>query len=596
MLPIMIIWLSVAHCLLVNLKPNLNWVCDGCDEYDSRIVFSMINHVLQNDIENNFLLLDSSWKKLVLRHTSKINVSVVNCEDLSTYIGFEPTDNDLLETYNIVISNITKNCMSDHNSLQSINIIDQFLVNNPCWVPIHDPDLFYHGDNNTDTSTWNKPPGHIATDRLLMLELLKHTSIFIHLPTLHFHDTCLLYKSITKKQFPSVCPSKLFMHCIGNIGWVSIFENFLYHLAHSLEKYQDSVLVVPKSYDFRSRRRRIKLLNGKIIRARGGWYWLNPPRCQPYMDDHDPWSCNFLPITNCTFHLIGTEVPPCPVENLKFRVRLNWNTPKSYLASINITDESRQRYHDAPFHDELAWSVTRLAAFLQRPNLQMRFLIKKSLQQHTVSVLLNNNNNNDNGKDKSIHTNFVRNEINMNHHYNMNHHNNHYINQDKLPRANKINNLNRPCIALHVRHGDMIYDWRAKLNLDRSFDFHVQQVRNLSKDLSIDTIFLATDNATLVQIASKTYPEYQWTTQRRPINDRNPLFEVNNENDIQLELSHILADFMLASRCRGIVGYFDSGFTRFLFLSMCAHNPEGGCPPSIDLSNLHSDPTEMSFI
>jgi len=191
---------------------------------------------------------------------------------------------------------------------------------------------------------------------------------------------------------------------------------------------------------------------------------------------------------------------------------------------------------------------------------------------------------------------------------------------------------------MHVRHSDLFLEQhRVAFGIDRSFDAHVQQARNLTRPLGLHKIFLASDNATLYELAQQIYPEFTWLLQRRPVRRRTVMFgqftdqyktaaqnfsaeessgqavivglggkhalgpastpgslggnsgsklakdEAVSESP-SATLSHILADWRAASYCSAMVGAFDSGFAAEMMRSMCtiAKN-KGRCPPSIDL-------------
>ena len=136
---------------------------------------------------------------------------------------------------------------------------------------------------------------------------------------------------------------------------------------------------------------------------------------------------------------------------------------------------------------------------------------------------------------------------------------------------------------MHVRNGDVWIDGRGPIGsiVDRSFNAHVYVARNISLELGVQTIYLATDNASLASIAPVIYPEYKWIMLKRRIADywRGKREVHIHEKNAQIELANIFADVIGISKCSALVGAFDSSFTRVIHLSMCNHNIAGICPP-----------------
>jgi hypothetical protein len=67
------------------------------------------------------------------------------------------------------------------------------------------------------------------------------------------------------------------------------------------------------------------------------------------------------------------------------------------------------------------------------------------------------------------------------------------------------------------------------------------------------------------------------------------MYDVHNEDDIQFELAHVIADTRIAASCDAIVGCFDSGFAEQMLIAGCQHSKMGNCPPSIDLRQVYGD-------
>ena len=138
-------------------------------------------------------------------------------------------------------------------------------------------------------------------------------------------------------------------------------------------------------------------------------------------------------------------------------------------------------------------------------------------------------------------------------------------------------------LGLHVRNGDVWTDGRGPVGsiVDRSLNAHVYVVKNISLELGIQTIFLATDNSSLASIVPAIYPEYKWVVLKRYIPEywRGKMELHVHEQNAQIELANIFADVIGMSRCSALVSAFDSSFTRMLYYSMCSHSIAGVGPP-----------------
>ena len=133
-----------------------------------------------------------------------------------------------------------------------------------------------------------------------------------------------------------------------------------------------------------------------------------------------------------------------------------------------------------------------------------------------------------------------------------------------------------------MRNGDVWTDGRGPVGkiVDRSLNAHVFIAKNMSIEMGIDNLYLATDNASLSTIAPMIYPEYRWFMLRRKI----PLYTGRgnhvHESNAQIELGNIFADIISISRCSALISAFDSSFTRSILFTMCNHNRAGACPPT----------------
>jgi len=151
--------------------------------------------------------------------------------------------------------------------------------------------------------------------------------------------------------------------------------------------------------------------------------------------------------------------------------------------------------------------------------------------------------------------------------------------------------MQHPCLTIHVRHGDSFQDTRGnpERKIDRSLASHVSHARNITSSLGISNIFIASDNGSVINKAAADFPQYQWFTQKRPIKDWGVMYDVHNEDDIQLELAHVIVDTRIAASCDAIVASFDSGFAEQMVIAACQISKQGRCPPTVDLREVYHD-------
>jgi hypothetical protein len=145
------------------------------------------------------------------------------------------------------------------------------------------------------------------------------------------------------------------------------------------------------------------------------------------------------------------------------------------------------------------WENARLLAFAQRPNYHLRARLRFALDR---LVLLNKQNYNKVGN-KTTTTGFATNDPMM-------HASSPYI-------SRHVAQTMRPCVGLHVRHGDAKNDFRGKNNLDRSLAAHVSCANEFARSIGATNLFLATDNVTMFTLAPQKYPQYGWYAQRRAL-------------------------------------------------------------------------------
>lgn len=486
----------------------------------------------------------------ILLSESNVQVTILKADNIKDTImpllqSLPETETD--EVFQIVYSELRPSETFDYYG------IDKFLANNPCWLPLHEP---------IDIGPIHEKGMKIKKLKHF-LELQNRTVIFLRLPVFGYHATCRLYSQITKHQNPKECvydDEHILVHHLHNTGWSATFNAILFKLSYILLKrtYASKILVPTRAIDFRSRNRLSQDINGTIFNQTGGWYWSNPEKCPPDIELYDPWACNFISITNCSRKERGISImnPPYPPPSGDYAYEypgaiFEKGFDKTYISDTTIKDDY-VKYKDGYKADGDNWSYFRLHAFLQRPNFQMRQNMRKSF------------------KALSLVENMVNSKKN-------NHH---------TPHGYLISfNMKKPCLAMHVRHGDSTIEFRASKTIDRSFESHAYHALNLTNGLGISNVFIASDNLSVITNSFLKNPEYNWYTQRRPIKEWG-MYDVHNEDDIQKELAHIFVDLRLSANCEAVVGTFDSGFTEQIVVSMCSHSISGTCPASTDLRKV----------
>lgn len=661
-------------------KPNANWQCTGCiDVQHASLVFGQIHWALHHEERLAYLAIDMSWLDKLLHNDARVHVTLVDAPLISTHIAkshifdvdaaFKPTD----EVYEVIVSEhrtfnaqyrskLEKTQYYLNNSFRdspAVLDVDEFLIKNPCWVPLSEPTLkkLTGGPAGIDGSSGRENrrrtfpkgvggdgsgggrrrrlqtqgnPAESSASRTMRRAARggplggaafhpnRQPLILIRLPYEPYHPTCKLFMDLTNRQFPpkNLCPytrlpsdtsgppvKKVFVHALHNIGFAHTEKHFMfnfikYTLIDNLN--ERNIFSAPIAELFLARE--IQVPRGSspgTYKDINGWAWGDPKTCPPEIFQNDPWACNFLRLTNCTSRAAVKS------QNIKPVGQHNWETPTEYLrgrpgkpeGSMGISTEFRLRFGDGPLATEEQWAYTRLTAYLQRPNAWLRILIRKSLRAiQPLSKTL--------GAPASLSSTALSAPIPV-------------VTSSTSSSASSHLQIT-PCLAMHVRHNDvLIEDRRRDSGVDRSFEAHVFHARNLTSALGIQRIFLATDNATVVEIAASEFPEFQWYSQRRPMSKKSELFlmftepiEYKNGNystsgldiiaggggaaesmsatawkSVQKDLANIIADWRFPAQCKAIIGAFDSGFTEVMYRMICSMQPgQGGkCPPSIDL-------------
>jgi hypothetical protein len=572
-------------------------------------VFGAIRQAVHREERSAFVALDMSWLDDLLLPSASVHVHVVDAKNLASTIlpSLEPKSGS---TYRVVVSEAPEGVNVEHRHFHrrrsqhyldpppesalvfDSTTVDAFLTRNPCWLPLSEPIRATHGRLSSVGSRRRLSVTPSKPLRLLIL---------VEMPNKPLQTTCLLFKYITQKQFPTTCSydnSSMALHELSNIG----FAHTVIHLTHSFVNNLFShgrINILPRADPYLSRQFMVTdPLTGVKGLSNSGWSWADSQTCPPDTYLHDPWACNFLSVSNCSDRFKSAHLVPEPLTA--------WFTPSAPLRALGITDDARKAAGDSPEINEEQWAQSRAYAYMQRPNAYLRLLIRTSLRN--VAALASSSSS-PSSSSSSIDFSSSSSSSSFS--------------------SSSLGAFMSPCLAMHVRHSDLFLEQhRVAFGIDRSFDAHVQQVRNLTRPLGLHKIFLATDNATIYDVAQQLYPEFTWLLQRRPVRRRTVMFGQfteqyttaalnysaeersgqavivgvgrvgggNRDKQQQQQkeeavsespsatLSHILADWRAASYCSAMVGAFDSGFAAEMMRTMCwLGRGRGTCPPSIDL-------------
>jgi hypothetical protein len=470
--------------------------------------------------------------------------------------------------------------------------IDMFLTLNPCWMPLLEPCVFNCSRHLKGTFQSRTIPNY------------GNSVVLLRLPSKGFYDTCVLFEHLTKRQFPEKCiydSDHMISFALHNIGWSHTLHTMIHTMENILmNKHSHKVFVVPYAEKFLGKYQSFKLDNGSVVeRENSGWYWANEATCPRDTYLFDPWACNFLPISNCSNR---GSVFDIPADTTDREYGLDYTFVQDKI--LGITRQTRRLSEDAPLSDDVYWIDQRLISLVSRPHARLRQMIRKSLRlvrpleeaiERSPRVPRYDANNAhtatttaaalDNTMGTvatattaaaatttttastttaatttattaaSTTTTTTTGGVIAPHRY---HQRSQHFN--RYSRSSSVLRLpGPPCIAMHVRHGDSIYDARNNNNTDRSIHAHIENVRPLAEKLGTNVIFLMTDNATLYSYVTYRYPEYNWVMQHRPMKSTIRMFDVLNEPDIQLELAHVFADISYGGSCVALVACFDSG-------------------------------------
>jgi hypothetical protein len=282
------------------------------------------------------------------------------------------------------------------------------------------------------------------------------------------------------------------VHIMANIGYGHIVRhlvNGFVAAAMPPDPRRAKVFVAPMAEEYISRTvPAVDRRSGSNVSVRisGGWAWADASLCSHETLLHDPWACSFLPFTNCSDRFLSAHIE-------HQHPHFYWSTPLAYLEANAsqggpaITQGLRDQLNEAPWLTQEQWALSRVHAFLQRPNHMLRAEMRhcfrnivNAKQLNDVSLIdIRNGHSHSKGRSsESGHSGFLAN--------------------------------GRPCLAMHIRHNDASIDARGDRPIDRSLFAHVNASLPFLAENDITDIFVATDNATIVETVATLYPQYNW--------------------------------------------------------------------------------------
>ena len=326
------IWLTFVALQCFAYKANQGmfskWQCEGCGQNVTR-TYRRVYRALRTGNREMYIPLDHSWINLILRPTTNLVVHYIDRSKIasSTLIQYESETtsnmvanqkNNIIregeETFHIVYSPPPKRIVikkAYHTlSYPEANDIDLFLRNNPCYIPLQEPNAYYnltHEDLNSDENRF---------------QYSKHDFVYfnsfiaVRLPTYSYHATCKLYTTITNIQFPSSssssslnqqCPTpininRLEAYWLGNIGWVNNLYPMISKFTSSL--HNDRIFITPRAQEWGKENipsKRLYLnIRGSKVKVNGTWgNWASKEECPISTFAFNPWACHFMSLSSC---------------------------------------------------------------------------------------------------------------------------------------------------------------------------------------------------------------------------------------------------------------------------------------------------------
>lgn len=520
-----------------DFPPNQNWECDDCaglnDDAKQR-VYGMVRHALYSESREVYLNLDHSWMDRALRTRAKVRVRVVPRDKLGSVAmaGENAPDKPEDEQFSVVYSPPASSEALDRAAAE---VIDKFLLHNPCYVPLHDPPVRLGSSNNSSSSSSGGSSEDEESSLALRLQQQAHgsdyvfSSIFIRLSAHPFHPTCQLYTYITDKQNPPSCPpfsdaikngdAAVAVNWLGNIGWANALHPLVEHLVGAMHNMQ--MLLTPRAWENGAAKPVRPLVDGKEREASGPWSaWADPLECGLDVFAWDPWSCFFISLSKC-------NTPDLHEVKFVEHPKRDPEGGSDYMTNLEKWKGQREKYGDA-HHLGNEWEFARMISFVQRPNTATRARLRLALR-NLVPLRASGFGPAEMSGAATTTTAASTNSITASTSASALHHA-HHRHPVKM----------EPCLGMHVRHGDSQNDERGG-KLDRSLAAHVSCAKGLAEGMGLKSIYMATDDNALFSEAPLKYPQYSWFGQYRALkNFTGGSFGYHSERSMQQEVANLL--------------------------------------------------------
>ena len=437
---------------------SASWRCKSCrgDEHRKRLIAFLYHSILRSN-RMIYLSLDMSWMDKILRDDSQVMVFVNGAAKMGRLSAEALTGRHVsLNGSDIYQILAFEKLRSNESKEQTGQNFDAFLVQNPCWVPIHEPGLGSKKRPNT---------------------MADHLYAAVRLPSLGYGATCRLYTVLNLRQFPRVCrydEAHMSVYQLANIGYGHIIRHAIngFVMGTMMKDFHKArVFSMPSTEVYMSRTvSAAEPRSGLPVTVNQGWSWADPATCPHEVFLHNPWACNFLKITNCTNRFLSAHIKPVEAP-------FWWSTPKTFMdtdiahGGAEVSGVYRRQMKEVPWMSDAHWMASRIGAFLQRPNFRLRDELRKKMDAITNVRKL--------------------------------------VDDVAVGREQELGGL-RPCLAMHIRHSDASLDSRSQTRIDRSLRAHVMQSMYVIKQFNISNIFLATDNATVVEVVAAEFPQFNW--------------------------------------------------------------------------------------
>lgn len=524
--------------------------CPSCPPNLLSVIRGFVHRAIYLEPRHVYYSYYADWMDELVVPENPVNIQFVKPSELESYVptGVRVDDISNVETFEVIFSYFGLPTMDELEYMSPDSAsLDVFLTHNPCWIPLLEPCAFNCSHKRGNYSR-----------EISELVNYQNSVILLRLPSNGFKPTCIFYEALVKRQFPEKCnydTDHMMSFEVHNIGWSHTLHTLGQVMMNTLmEGHTEKVFVTARAEPFGGENQIFKLVNGtEYERDRSKWYWASSS-CPQDNSLFDPWACNFLSFSNCSTRKTVFDIPPQTTNRF-------WNVDYTfYQKRLGISTEMRKIFNDAPSSDDSLWLNQRLFGFLTRSHARLRQLIRRSLY-HVRPLFDDAHVNHDQPvMDAGGHLR-ARKTAPRGHEEIVQHGQRpHFYYSQHSRKSNLLRLPGPPCIAMHVRHGDSRFDGRSHDNTtDRSFFAHVNELKKVSTQLGTNVVFLMTDNTTLREFAPKMFPEFNWLMQRRPIIEQTGMYRVDNEDDIQVELAHVLADLIFGGRCIALVACFDSG-------------------------------------